>query len=150
MVSTCPSFYCYDKTLRKNNVEKKMLSFILELLGHSASLKKVKVGTQYRNLWAGTEVETRKECCTLACFLWPWLAFCDFGLLSVSFLACFLISGSTAHSGLDPPKLITNQENVPTEKLIDQFDWDSLSIEVPSSLMILSHVTLTETDVCSA
>lgn len=40
-------------------------------MSHELSLKEVRAGMEGRNQEAGTEVETMKECCFLACFQAP-------------------------------------------------------------------------------
>ena len=79
-------------------LEKERVYFILQLLGHTLSLKEVMEGTEGRNPEVGTDTGTMEECSLLACF--PWLAQSDF----------FCHPGSPAQN-LGPLTSITNQEN---------------------------------------
>jgi hypothetical protein len=63
-------------------------------------------------------------------------------------LACYLsdtaqsyfLRGGTTHSGISPPKSITNHENVPTDLPTGQSDGSSFSIEILSPHVCLSFI----------
>lgn len=54
----------------QKQLAEKRVYFILQLSGHSPSLRTVRVGTYDTKLKGGTGTEVIEECCLLACPLW--------------------------------------------------------------------------------
>jgi hypothetical protein len=79
-------------------------------------------GRNSRYLGAGTEDESREECCLLACS----------GLLSYA-AEVLLPRDSTTHGGLDPPTSISNISY--TDMFTGQCDRGNNSVDIPSTLV---------------
>lgn len=76
-------------TITKSNLKRKEFIFTLQLSGDTPSLRKIRTGTQGRNLGAGTEAEATGKRCLLVC----------------SFSICSLINLRITHTGTAPPTL---------------------------------------------
>lgn len=98
-------FYCSDKTLIKTNFWRK--TFGLHVLGHNLSVRKLRTGSQGRDLESRPEAEAREKCCLLI-------------LLAMDQSICFSVprratcaGNGTSHSGLDPLTSVIIKENAP-------------------------------------
>lgn len=95
-------FCCCDKTLTKTNLgRKKFISFLTLRLQSSTE------DGQDRNTSEALAVETIESRCLLACSLRLMLSYLPYTA------QVHLPRKGTTHSGLGPPTLISNQENIP-------------------------------------